>query len=117
MSRADHELARAEAQAAAARRQLAQTLVDIQTRLSPRALARGAVEEMRDTALEIAHAAMDAVKRNPSPWLGIGAAISFVVAKRWLGHAVHEAPPDTAADLADDPLSPSPPNPGTRDDR
>ena len=90
MSRTEQDLARAEEQAAAARQQLTQTLVDIQARLNPRALARGAVEEMRDTVVEIAHAAMESVKRNPTPWLGIGAAISFVVGKRWLGKSAHD---------------------------
>lgn len=91
MSRAKHDLARAEAQAAQARRQLANTLGDIQARLSPRVLARDAVEEIRDTTVEIAHAALDAVKRNPAPWLGIGAAISFVIGQRWFGRTAPEA--------------------------
>ncbi|MFA5989223.1 MAG: DUF3618 domain-containing protein [Sphingomonas sp.] len=85
MSDLDTDLNKAKAEAVDARARLTDTLVEIQHRLNPRALARDVIEEVRDTGIEIAHAAIAAARRNSLPLLGVGAGLAFMVAQRLFG--------------------------------
>lgn len=69
------ELTEAEAKARAAREALTATLVAIQARVTPRALAREALGEIRETSIEFGRAAIDAAKRNPGPLFAVVAAL------------------------------------------
>lgn len=82
MSLIDDELAKAEAQAAASREQLAHTVVALQSRLKPSALARDAVDEMKEIGGDIARAGADTIKRNPVPTLGVVAAITALLVRK-----------------------------------
>ncbi|THD35131.1 MAG: DUF3618 domain-containing protein [Sphingomonas sp.] len=82
MSLADDELARAEAQSAESRQQLANTVVALQSRLKPSALARDAIDELKEIGGDIAQAGVDTIKRNPVPTMGVVAAVTaFLVRK------------------------------------
>lgn len=117
MTHREQELARAEQQATDARRALTETLVDIQRRLNPRTLARDAVEEIRDTAIDIARSALDAAKRNPGPLLGIGAALSFAIGQRWFGQTAAPVMPEPDVHHhADETPPPDQPQPGITND-
>jgi hypothetical protein len=82
MSLIDDELARAEAQSAESRQQLAKTVVALQSRLKPSALARDAVEELKDVGSEIAKSSVAAVKRNPLPTIGVAALLTTFLARK-----------------------------------
>ena len=82
MSLIDDELSRAETESAASRQQLTRTLVALQNRLKPSALARDAVEELKEIGSDVARAGVDTVKRNPLPAMGIIAALTAFVARK-----------------------------------
>lgn len=84
---AQEELAVAEREAQAARDQLTKTLVELQRRLNPRALAREAIEEVREAGVGLGHAALAAARRNPAPLAGIGITLIAFLARRWIGDA------------------------------
>ena len=94
MNMIDDELVRAEANSAGARQQLARTVVALQSRLKPSALARDAVEELKEVSGEMARSGIDAVKRNPLPTLGIVAALTAFVARKPLARLLHRKPTD-----------------------
>ncbi|OQW76185.1 MAG: hypothetical protein BVN33_05925 [Proteobacteria bacterium ST_bin13] len=98
MSDIEEERARAEIAAAAARSQLTGTLVDIQARLHPRALARDAIEELRETGIAIARRTLAAAQHNPGPLIGIGATLVAIFARDWISDAF--ADHDTKATAA-----------------
>lgn len=81
------EQARAEADANIARNRLAETLVAIQARMHPRALARDALAELRETGADYARGIVTAAKDNPGPLIGIGATIVALLARDWLTNA------------------------------
>lgn len=81
------ELILAEQEARIARDQLTATLVAIQSRVTPRALAREAIDEIRETGAELAQAAIDAAKRNPGPLIGIGATLIALLGRHWFADA------------------------------
>lgn len=82
MSLIEDELAKAEVQAADSRQRLAQTAVALQSRLKPGALARDAIDELKEIGGDIARAGADTIKRNPVSAMGIVAAITaFLVRK------------------------------------
>lgn len=64
MSLADDELASAETGAAQSRQRLASTIAALQSRLKPSALARDAVDELKEIGGNVATAGIDTVKRN-----------------------------------------------------
>ncbi|MDB5681503.1 MAG: hypothetical protein JWO16_1308 [Sphingomonas bacterium] len=82
MSLIDNELAKAEAQSAESRQQLANTVVALQSRLKPSALARDAVEELKEVGGAVAKSGIDAVKRNPLPAIGVAAAVTAFLARK-----------------------------------
>ncbi len=87
---AKDDLATAEAEALAARQQLTRTMVDIQSRLNPRALVREALDEAREMGSELLHSGLAHVRQHPAPLIGIGATIAGFVARNWLVR--HTAP-------------------------
>ena len=101
------ELIEAEAKARAARDALTATLVEIQSRVTPRALAREALEEIRETGIEFGRATVDAARRNPGPLIAIVAAVFALFGRHQLASLFAATPA----------ASPSPtPDPETPDD-
>jgi hypothetical protein len=78
----DDELARAEAQSVERRQQLAKTAVALQSRLKPSALARDAVEELKEVGGDLARSGIAAVRRNPLTVVGVATAITAFVARK-----------------------------------
>ena len=75
-------LAVAEARSARARQRLAGTLVEIQARLNPKALAREAAQELREAGQELAREGMETVRRHPLTFAGVATAIGLFFARR-----------------------------------
>jgi len=94
MNLIDDELVRAEANSAEARQQLARTVVALQSRLKPSALAREALEDLKEAGGEMARSGVEAVKRNPLPALGVVAALTAFVARKPLARLLHRKPTD-----------------------
>lgn len=94
MSLIDDELARAEASSAESRRQLAQTVVALQSRLKPSALARDAVDEIKEIGGDIAQAGVDTIKRHPVPTMGAIAIMTAFFARKPLLRLFHRQPRD-----------------------
>ncbi len=82
MNLIDDELAKAEAGSADARKQLAKTVVALQSRLKPSALAREAIEDLKEAADEFVRSGADTIRRNPLPTIGIVAAFTAFVARK-----------------------------------
>jgi ElaB/YqjD/DUF883 family membrane-anchored ribosome-binding protein len=89
----------AERQAETARQRLAGTLVELQARLNPKALARDAVQELKESGQEIARDGLDAVKRHPLTVGGIAAAIGLFLARRPIRRLLGGQPDETAEPL------------------
>lgn len=85
---ANEERIDAQRTADAARARLTATMVDLQARVNPRALARDALEEVRDVGLELANGLLASAKRNPMPLIGIGATIIALFARDWIADAL-----------------------------
>lgn len=100
---AEQERAAAQLRADAARAKLTHTLVSLQARVNPRALARDAIDELRDVGSDLAQTVMTAAKRNPAPLIGIGATIIALLARDWLTDAFAKIIP--SATPADPPRS------------
>jgi hypothetical protein len=84
----ESELSAAEVKSRAARAKLTATMVDIQSRLNPRTLIREAVEEIRDTGVELFRQGIAKARANPGPMIGIAATIAAYVARDWfVSHA------------------------------
>ena len=82
MSGTDDDLAKAEAQAAAAKQRLATTAVALKSRLKPGALAGDAVGKLKAIGGDAARAGADTIRRNPVPVVGVVTAIAaFLVRK------------------------------------
>ena len=96
---AEEELAVAQAKSRAARAQLTATMVDIQARLNPRVLLREAVEEVRDTGLQLIRDGLATARAHPGPLFGIAATIAAFVARDWF-----RANAGRRADAGDDDL-------------
>lgn len=92
MTAEESELARAEINSRQARAQLTATLVELQSRVNPRALAREAVEEIRSAANDIAAAGLQAARRNPGPLLTVGALLVAFVTRRHIVGALSGKP-------------------------
>ncbi|WP_066584874.1 DUF3618 domain-containing protein [Sphingomonas pruni] len=94
MSLIDTELAKAENNSVDARRQLAKTVVALQSRLKPSALARDAVEELKEVGGEMARSGIESVKRNPLPTVGIAALLTAFIARKPLARLLRRQPTD-----------------------
>lgn len=94
MNLIDDELVKAETNSVDARRQLAQTVVALQSRLKPSALARDAVEELKEVGSEMARSGIEAVKRNPLPTVGVVALLTAFVARKPLARLFRRQPSD-----------------------
>ncbi|MDB5705808.1 MAG: hypothetical protein JWN66_2924 [Sphingomonas bacterium] len=84
----DTDLAVARLRAERARQRLAGTLVDIQARLNPKALAREAFDELKEAAQEIAREGIDGLKRHPLTLAGVSAAAGLFLARGPLKHLI-----------------------------
>jgi hypothetical protein len=91
----DDELAKAEVQSAESRQQLANTVVALQSRLKPSALARDAVEELKEIGGEMAQAGIDTIKRNPVPTMGVVAVLTAFLTRKPLARLFHRKSTDT----------------------
>lgn len=94
MSLIDDELAKAETNSVDARRQLAKTVVALQSRLKPSALARDAVEELKEVGGEMARSGIESVKRNPLPAVGVAALLTAFFARKPLARLLRRQPTD-----------------------
>ena len=94
MNLIDDELVKAEANSIDARRQLAQTVVALQSRLKPSALARDAVEELKEVGGEMARSGIESVKRNPLPAVGVVALLTAFIARKPLARLLRRQPTD-----------------------
>lgn len=92
MNLIDDELVKAETNSIDARRQLARTVVALQSRLKPSALARDAVEELKEAGGEMARSGIEAVKRNPLPTVGVVALLTAFVARKPLARLFRRQP-------------------------
>lgn len=97
------ELIEAEAKARAARDALTATLVEIQSRITPRALAREALDEIRETSIEFGRATVDAARRNPGPFIAAVAAVLALVGRHQLANLFAAAPPSPTPRPGDSP--------------
>lgn len=89
-------LVAAEARSERARRRLAGTLVEIQARLNPKALAREAAQELREAGQELAREGFETVKRHPLTIAGIATAVGLFLARRPLRSLVAHLPDETS---------------------
>lgn len=92
MSLIDDELAKAEDGSVEARKALAGTVVALQSRLKPSALARDAINEVKELSSEFAHAGAETIKRHPLKTVGIVAAITAFVARKPLSRLFRRKP-------------------------
>jgi len=92
MNLIDDELARAQDSADAARRHLAQTMVALQSRLKPSALARDAVEELKEAAGDLTRVGLDTARRKPVATIGAVAAIGAFIARKPLLRLLRRKP-------------------------
>ncbi len=81
-------LAQAEADAAIARERLSTTLALVQTRLSPKRLARKAMREVADKSSVAAAAGVDGARRNPGAIAGVTALAGLFLARHRIAHLV-----------------------------
>ncbi len=88
MTETQSELADAEAKSREARARLTATLVDIQSRINPRALARDAIDEIREAGTQAIRAGLSAAKRNPGSMMAIGATLIALFARGWIAEAI-----------------------------
>jgi hypothetical protein len=82
MSLIDPELQTAEAQSKDARRQLAATLVELQARLNPRALAKEAAQELKETGEQFARDSLEKLKDRPLTVAGAAVAMGAFLARK-----------------------------------
>lgn len=94
MNLIDQELARAEANSADARQRLARTVVALQSRLKPSALAREAIEDLKEAGEEMARSGIEAVRRNPLPAMGVVAAFTAFAARKPIARLLRRKPTD-----------------------
>ncbi len=88
-------LAVAEQRSARARQRLAGTLVEIQARLNPKALAREAAQELREAGQELAREGLETVKRHPLTMAGVATAVGLFLARRPLRTLIAKLPDET----------------------
>ena len=91
----DPSVAVAEQHAATARHRLAATLVEIQARLNPKALAREAAQELREAGEELAREGLATMKRHPLTVAGVVTAIGLFLARRPMRALVAQLPTES----------------------
>jgi hypothetical protein len=82
MNLIDDELTRAKENSKGARQRLAQTMIALQLRLKPSALARDALEELKEVAGEMTQAGIESAKRNPLTTASVVAAFGAFFARK-----------------------------------
>lgn len=97
MSDDEPSLAVAQARSDRARQRLAATLVELQARLNPKALAREAAHELREAGQELAREGLDTVKRHPLTIAGVATAVGLFLARRPLRSLVTQKTGETPA--------------------
>jgi ElaB/YqjD/DUF883 family membrane-anchored ribosome-binding protein len=98
----DTDLAAAEQRSHDARKRLAGTLVEIQARLNPKALAREAAQELKETAQEMAREGLEGLKQHPITLAGATAAVGLFLARKPLRQLIGtylDETPDAPASL------------------
>jgi len=98
MSLIDPELQNAEAGSKAARRALTDTLVALQARLNPKALALEAAEELKEAGQEIMRKGVDAVIERPLKAAGVATALGVFLFRKPLRRLVASEKHETAGD-------------------
>jgi len=88
-------LAVAEARSVRARQRLAGTLVEIQARLNPKALAREAAQELREAGEELAREGLETVKRHPLTAAGMVGAVALFLARKPIRALIASLPDET----------------------
>lgn len=78
----DPELDLAEARAQRARKRLTDTLVALQARLNPRALAKEAAEELKEAGEQMLRNGVEAVKQQPVKAAGVAAAVGLFLLRK-----------------------------------
>lgn len=96
MTETETEFSDAERKSREARARLTATLVEIQSRINPRALARDAVDEIRAIGADAVRAGITVAKRNPGSIMAIGATLIALFARGWIADAI--APKHAATD-------------------
>jgi hypothetical protein len=106
------DLAFAKMRSAEARERLAGTLVELQARLNPKALARDALQELKETGQEMAREGLEAAKRHPLSLAGAATAVGIFLARKPLSKLIREfgdAPSEAAIPDTDTDATPAPP--------
>lgn len=91
MTEGTDNLARATARSLVARQQLANTLVDMQSRLAPQRLLREGLDELRDAAEEIGRDTLDHIRARPGQAFGVVAAIIIILARDQIADLISAA--------------------------
>ena len=73
-----------------ARERLAGTLVELQARLNPKALAREAIQELKETGQEMAREGLEAAKRHPLTLAGAATAVGIFLVRKPLSKLISE---------------------------
>jgi ElaB/YqjD/DUF883 family membrane-anchored ribosome-binding protein len=84
------DLAFAKKRSAEARERLAGTLVELQARLNPKALAREAIQELKEAGQEMAREGLEAAKRHPLTLAGAATAVGVFLARKPLSKLISE---------------------------
>lgn len=92
MSLIDDELNRAQENSVDARQRLTETMIALQSRLKPSALARDALDELKQVAGEMAQAGVDAAKRKPLAVAGAVTALGAFFARKPLLRLLRRKP-------------------------
>ena len=98
MSLIDPEVRHAEENARSARSALTETLVALQARLNPKALALEAASELKEAGQEIVRKGVDAVVDRPLKAAGVATALGLFLFRKPLRRLVADEKDETAGD-------------------
>ncbi|MES2055754.1 MAG: DUF3618 domain-containing protein [Pseudomonadota bacterium] len=84
------DLAFARMRSAEARQRLAGTLVELQARLNPKALAREAIQELKEAGQEVVREGLETAKRHPLTLAGAATAVGIFLARKPLSKLISE---------------------------
>lgn len=82
MSLAERELESAQTQSEDARKRLTGTMVDLQSRLSPKTLAKDAIDGLKEAGNTFAEAGIDTARNHPGKVAGAAAALGLVLLRK-----------------------------------
>ncbi|QNQ11505.1 DUF3618 domain-containing protein [Sphingomonas alpina] len=107
------DLAFAKKRSAEAREKLAGTLVELQARLNPKALAREAIQELKEAGQEMAREGLEAAKRHPLTLAGAATAVGIFLARKPLSKLISEFGETQAETTTREPAGDATPAPPT----